>query len=190
MRLAGPQPIRGGFTFAGKPQVCSGVTLAATGIILPSQQKPKRQGRARKFSASALGIVKLRDCTKAVDPYSQNMRTLSYLRIVLLCALGILAVSSLAGSAFASGDEGGTLVIHRAANLGEALILSVDGKRTAIVRRGEDYSGPLSPGEHVISAILAPNELHLRPTEKRVKVEKGRTYTFIAAWRGDTMILE
>jgi hypothetical protein len=69
------------------------------------------------------------------------------------------------------------------------LDVSIDGARVGGLSMGETYRGPLSPGQHVISVILRPNELNLPPTKKTLTVVKGQTYTFTAMWQGQTVVL-
>ena len=90
-----------------------------------------------------------------------------------------------------SGKNAGRLIIQRAANLGTALVLnvSIDGKQVAALPRGQTYSGSISPGQHVVSVLLVPNQLNLPPTKKRLSVQAGQTYSFTAMWQGDTVVL-
>ena len=85
----------------------------------------------------------------------------------------------------------GNLVIKRAPNMGSALFLnvSIDGKRAGTFGVGQSYKGSLSEGPHVVSVILEPNGLNLPPTQKRITVKPGQTYTFTAMWQGDTVVL-
>ena len=85
----------------------------------------------------------------------------------------------------------GRLVINRAANMGSALFLdvSIDGKHAGSFGVGQSYSGSLSEGPHLVSVILEPNNLNLAPTQKRITVQKGHTYTFTAMWRGEAVVL-
>lgn len=101
------------------------------------------------------------------------------------------ASSATSTSVMANADSG-QLTIRRIPNLGSGLTLnvSIDGKHVASVRKGQTYNGSLSPGPHMVSVLLTPNKLNLPPTEKRVTVEKGQTYTFTAKWRGQILALE
>lgn len=45
------------------------------------------------------------------------------------------------------------------------------------------------PGQHILSVILRPNQLNLRPTQKRLTVIKGQTYTLTASWQDETLVL-
>jgi hypothetical protein len=104
------------------------------------------------------------------------------------CATSNTASSGSAATA-APNMNGGQLVIFRAANLGETLFVTIDGVKKGQVREGDTFKGALSPGQHVLSVILMPNELNLPPTVKKLTVEKGKTYSFTAMWEGDTLVL-
>ena len=75
--------------------------------------------------------------------------------------------------------------------MGTGLFLDVkiDGVRVGALSMGETYRGTLSPGQHVISVILRPNQLNLPPTKKTLTVVKGQTYTLTAMWQGQTVVL-
>jgi hypothetical protein len=98
--------------------------------------------------------------------------------------------STSSASTMASADSG-RLVIKRVANIGTALVLnvSIDGKHVASVSEGQTYKGSLSAGPHVVSVILEPNAMSLAPTQKRITVQKGQTYTFTATWDGSVLAL-
>jgi len=118
----------------------------------------------------------------------------SYVLVVaLMCAavVGCQNGSTTSGSATtaATNSDSGRLIIHRAANLAETLIVSIDGTKVSELAVGNTYTGSLAPGAHVLSVILEPNQLNLKPTVKHLTVEKGQTYTFTAAWKGDTFVL-
>jgi hypothetical protein len=100
--------------------------------------------------------------------------------------------SSTTAAATTGNASSGTLVINRSANMGTGLFLnvSVDGKRVGSVSTGQTYNGPLSPGTHVVSVLLKPNDMNLSPTKKTITVKKGQTYTFTASWNGNTLALE
>jgi hypothetical protein len=69
------------------------------------------------------------------------------------------------------------------------LDIKVDGAKVGALSMGETYRGSLSPGQHVISVILRPNEMNLPPTKKTLAVVKGQTYRLTAAWQGSTVVL-
>jgi hypothetical protein len=88
-------------------------------------------------------------------------------------------------------QDAARLVIRRAANMGTGLFLdvSVDGRNVGTLGVGETYRGTLSPGQHVVSVLLRPNQLNLPPTQKTLTVVKGQTYRFTAMWQGQTVVL-
>ena len=98
--------------------------------------------------------------------------------------------STSAASTVASADSG-RLVIKRVADIGTSLVLyvSIDGKQVASLSTGQTYNGSLSAGPHVVSAILEPNDLNLAPTQKRITVRKGKTYSFTATLQGNVLAL-
>lgn len=75
--------------------------------------------------------------------------------------------------------------------MGTGLFLDVkiDGARVGALSMGQTYTGALSPGQHVISVILRPNQLNLPPTKKTLTVVKGQTYDMTAMWQGQTLVL-
>jgi hypothetical protein len=131
------------------------------------------------------------------------MKKFNYHSYVLL--IGALACAGLSGcetsgtaapgapaSVAAPATHGGAqLVIHRAPNMGSGLFLdvTVDGMRVGQLAEGETYRGSLSPGQHTVSVILRPNQLHLPPTKKTLTVVQGQTYRLTAAWQGQTVVL-
>jgi hypothetical protein len=118
----------------------------------------------------------------------------SYVLVVaLLCAavVGCQSGNTTSGSATmaAPSSDSGRLVIHRAANLAETLIVSIDGAKVSELGVGDSYSGSLSPGPHTLSVILEPNQLNLKPTVKHLTVAKGQAFTFTAAWKAEKLVL-
>jgi len=101
------------------------------------------------------------------------------------------ASASTASMPASSSKNAGRLIIQRAANMGTGLVLnvSIDGKQVAAVPRGQTYSGSISPGQHVVSVLLVPNQLNLLPTQKRLSVQAGQTYNFTAMWQGNRVLL-
>src|SRR5207253_6657497 len=63
------------------------------------------------------------------------------------------------GLIFAGEKSGGHVMVNRVANFGTDLSLSVsvDGSEVANLVEGQNYDGYLSPGKHVISAVVSPN---------------------------------
>jgi hypothetical protein len=101
------------------------------------------------------------------------------------------ASSSTSSASTVASAQSGRLVIRRVANIGTTLVLnvSVDGSHVASVSEGQTYRGSLSAGPHVVSVILDPNAMNLAPTQKRITVQKGQTYTFTATWDGNVLAL-
>jgi len=83
------------------------------------------------------------------------------------------------------------LLVYRVPNFGSdlSLLLSVDGKEMGSFTEGRNYSGYLSPGQHVIVARVDPNPGGTRPARKTINVKAGQTYSFTAAPSGTTMTL-
>ena len=75
--------------------------------------------------------------------------------------------------------------------MGNGLFLDVkiDGANVGTLSLGQTYRGTLSPGQHVISVLLRPNQLSLAPTKKTLTAVKGQTYDFTAMWEGQTVVL-
>lgn len=125
-----------------------------------------------------------------------NYHSCALLIVALACATFAgcqTSPTASSGSAMTAGTnaDAGRLIIRRAADLGsgETLLVSIDGVKVSQVREGDTYTGPLSPGQHVLSVILEPNQLNLSPTVKRLTVKQGQTYTFTAMWQGGTLVL-
>jgi hypothetical protein len=98
------------------------------------------------------------------------------------------ATTSVAGPASQSAAR---LIIRRGANMGTGLFLDIDidGASVGTIGIGKTYRGSLSPGQHVVSVLLRPNQLNLPRTQKTLTVEKGQTYTLTAIWQGNTVVL-
>ena len=75
--------------------------------------------------------------------------------------------------------------------MGTGLFLDVkiDGAKVGALSVGQTYRGTLSPGKHLVSVILRPNQLNLPPTKKTLTVVKGQTYMLTAMWQGQTVVL-
>ena len=131
------------------------------------------------------------------------MKKLNYHSCVLLIAAlacaglsGCETSSTAAPGATASvaaptGQGAAQLVIRRAPNMGTGLFLDIkiDGAKVGALSMGETYRGSLSPGKHLVSVILRPNQLNLPPTKKTLNVVKGQTYNLTAMWQGQTVVL-
>ena len=131
------------------------------------------------------------------------MKKLNYHSCVLLIAAlacaglsGCETSSTAAPGATASvaaptGQGAAQLIIRRDPNMGTGLFLDVkiDGAKVGALSVGQTYRGTLSPGQHLVSVILRPNQLNLPPTKKTLTVVKGQTYTLQAMWQGETVVL-
>ena len=142
----------------------------------------------------------LRECLHQII---SGMKTFSYYSCVLVIAAlacaglsgcetsGTAAPGATASVTAPAGQNAAQLIIRRAPNMGSGLFLDVkiDGTRVGALSMGETYRGSLSPGQHVISVILRPNQLNLPPTKKTLTAVKGQTYTLTAMWQGQTVVL-
>jgi hypothetical protein len=101
------------------------------------------------------------------------------------------APGATASVAAPTGQNAAQLIIHRAPNMGTGLFLDIkiDGVKVGALSMGQTYMGSLSPGNHVVSVILRPNQLNLAPTKKTLTAVKGQTYDFTAMWQGQTVVL-
>src|SRR6266581_4574628 len=77
------------------------------------------------------------------------------------------APGATASVAAPAGQNAAQLIIRRSPNMENGLFLDVkiDGANVATLSLGQTYRGSLSPGQHVISVILRPNQLNLSPTK-------------------------
>jgi hypothetical protein len=82
-------------------------------------------------------------------------------------------------------------MVNRVANFGSdlSLVLSVDGKDVGSFPEGQQYSGYLPAGQHVITARVDPFQAGKRPGRKTITVQAGQTYSYTAAWSGGNLIL-
>ena len=147
-------------------------------------------------------LLKSNSRTESIRVVS-DMKTFSYYSCVLVIAT--LACAGLSGcetsgtatpgttatAAAPAGQNAAQLILRRSPDMGSGLFLDVkiDGARVAALSLGQTYTGTLSPGQHVISVILRPNQLNLPPTKKTLTVVKGQTYTLTAMWQGETVVL-
>ena len=117
----------------------------------------------------------------------KNKRSIIHL-IKLACACLILLGP---GLTFAGEKGGGHVIINRVANFGTDLSLSilVDGSEVANLIEGQSYDGYLSPGKHVISAVVSPNREDSHPGNATIDVKQGETYSFTAVWQGEDLAL-
>ena len=104
---------------------------------------------------------------------------------------GSAAPGATAAAAAPAGQNAAQLIVRRSPNMGSGLFLevSIDGARVGVLSMGQTYRGSLTPGQHVVSVLLQPNQLNLDPTKKTLTVVKGQTYMLTAMWQGQTIVL-
>lgn len=111
----------------------------------------------------------------------------------LACAWIILSScgTTQPGAATAPPPNSARLLVNRVANFGSdlSLVLSVDGKNVGNFTEGRNYSGYLSPGQHVITARVDPNPGGVGAAQKTLNVTAGQTYSFTAGLSGGNMTL-
>ena len=85
----------------------------------------------------------------------------------------------------------GHLLINRVANFGAdlSLVVSIDGKDVGSFSEGRNYNGYLPAGQHVITVRVDPNPGGKRPGRKTLTVKAGQTYSYTAAWSGQSLAL-
>ena len=117
----------------------------------------------------------------------KNKKSIIHL-IELACACLILLGP---GLTFAGEKSGGHIIVARVANFGTDLSLSVsvDGSEVANLSEGQNYDGYLSPGKHVISAVVSPNREDSHPGNATINVKQGETYSLTAVWQGEDLAL-
>ena len=69
------------------------------------------------------------------------------------------------------------------------LVLSIDGKDVGGFTEGRSYSGYLPAGQHTITVRVDPNPGGKRPGQKTLTVQAGQTYSYTAAWSGESLAL-
>ena len=98
--------------------------------------------------------------------------------------------TSSTGPSAASSGSGARLIVHRTASFGGGfLTLTLDGTQVANVSLGQTYDAPVSPGKHVLTAVHTPNISAQIPASVTFTAETGKTYSFIAQWRDEDVIL-
>ena len=117
----------------------------------------------------------------------------SIINILALACVCLIAAgcANQPGAATAPPPNSGRVLIYRVANFGEnlGLTVSVDGKDVGTFSQGNNYSGYLPAGQHVLMARPDPNPAGTTPAKKTVTIQAGQTYVFTAAWaRGGTRL--
>jgi hypothetical protein len=98
--------------------------------------------------------------------------------------------TSSAGTSTTSNKSGGHLIVHRSATFGGGfLTLNLDGTQVANVALGRTYDASVSPGRHVLTAVHTPNIAAQIPASVTFTAEVGKTYSFIAQWQDDDLVL-
>ena len=116
----------------------------------------------------------------------------SIIYIVSLACAGLIFTGCATNQATAPiPANSGHLIVTRVANFGAdlGLVLSVDGKDVGSFSEGRSYSGYLSAGQHVITARANPRQPGARPGRKTLTVQAGQTYSYTAAWSGQSLVL-
>lgn len=85
----------------------------------------------------------------------------------------------------------GRLIVVRQANLGATVVgLKIDGVQTAQIAPNRRYNAPLAAGSHVLTVFPVFSLEGARPTERRLNVEPGKTYTLTAAKQDAQLVLK
>jgi hypothetical protein len=107
--------------------------------------------------------------------------------VAIACSLAattpIQAQEVRSNSALARSEDDAHLVVTRSANFGtfQYLILFVDGVHVADLGLNRSYDAVLPTGQHVLSVSTTPQIYrYTAPTQRRIKVEPGKTYAFTA----------
>ncbi len=86
-----------------------------------------------------------------------------------------------AAAAAPKSQDTGRLVIVRSPNLGSAVVgISIDGVEAGKINYNGHFDAPLPVGQHVVTVVPMHSREFAKPSETRLTVEKGKTYTFTA----------
>lgn len=132
--------------------------------------------------------------------YTTRLRLYRYLMLAIGC-VGIACFAISAGSISAAGKSSpapaktapapGRLVIVRSPHLGVIVVnLKIDGVQAADIYKTRRYDAPLAAGPHVLTVAPLSHFEQSQPTEKRLTVEPGRTYTFTAVLEDVQIVLK
>lgn len=119
-------------------------------------------------------------------------RYTSIICIVSLACAGLVFTGCATNQANAPiPPNSGHLLINRVANFGSdlSLVVSVDGKDVGSFTEGRSYSGYLTAGQHQIVVRGDPNPGGKRPGRLTLTVHAGQTYSYTAAWSGQSLAL-
>ena len=120
----------------------------------------------KKYS-SIIYIVSLACAGLIFTGCATNQAPRQYLRIQVIC--------SLTGSQTSGADL--------------SLVVYVDGKNVGGFTEGRGYSGYLTAGQHQIIIRVDPNPGGKRPGQMTLAVQAGQTYSYTAAWSGESLAL-
>ena len=116
----------------------------------------------------------------------------SIIYIVGLACAGLIFTGCATNQASAPiPPNSGHLLINRVANFGTdlSLVVYVDGKNVGGFSEGRSYSGYLTAGQHQIIVRCDPNPGGKRPGQMTLAVQAGQTYSYTAAWSGQSLAL-
>ena len=116
----------------------------------------------------------------------------SIIYIVSLACAGLVFTGCATNQANAPiPPNSGHLLINRVANFGTdlSLVVYVDGKNVGGFSEGRGYSGYLPAGQHTIAVRVDPNPGGKRPGHMTLTVHAGQTYSYTAAWSGQSLAL-
>ena len=116
----------------------------------------------------------------------------SIIYIVGLACAGLIFTGCATNQASAPiPPNSGHLLINRVANFGSdlSLVVFVDGKNVGGFTEGRGYSGYLTAGQHQIAVRVDPNPSGKHPGHMTLTVQAGQTYSYTAAWSGQSLVL-
>lgn len=85
----------------------------------------------------------------------------------------------------------GRLIIMRGPTLGPTVVaVRVDGVNVAQIAYNRRYDAPLGAGPHVVTVYPVHSMEGARPSDTKVNVESGRTYSFTAVRKDIDIVLK
>jgi hypothetical protein len=109
----------------------------------------------------------------------------------LTCSVSLSAADKKSPTRPQGTQPAGRLVVVRSATLGPTIVaLKIDGVLADQISYNRRYDAPLAAGEHVLTVYPVISIEGARPTQTRLNVEPGRTYTFTAARQDIQIILK
>jgi hypothetical protein len=114
--------------------------------------------------------------------------------VVVSCVLAIGNVSAKGKSSPAppaKAQAAGHLTIVRSANLGPTVVgLKIDGVQTASIGYNRRYDGAIPAGPHVLTVFPMLSQENAKPTDTKLNVEPGKSYSFTAKRQDIQLILK